>query len=88
MKKTKTTLGAAVVCAALVSAITTAPASARSAACSGANLTKVEASMENMADGGNKPAVAAEIATASTSLSNGDTRGCAAHIAKAEHLEK
>jgi hypothetical protein len=88
MKKTKTTLGAAIVCAALVSVIAPVPASARSAGCSGANLTKVEAKMENMADWGSKPTVAAEIAAASTSLSNGDTRGCAAHIGKAERLEK
>ncbi len=68
MKKTKTILGAAVACAALVSVIAS-PASARSAhsaGCSGANLTKVETNMENMADWGNKPAVAAEIAAAST----------------------
>ncbi len=89
MKKTKTILGAAVACAALASIV--APASARSAAhavgCSNANLTKIENNMEAMADWGTKPAVAAEIAAASTALSNGDARGCAVHIGKAEHLE-
>ncbi len=90
MKKTKTTLGAAVVCAALASFIASVPASAKSAhgaGCSGANLTKVENNMEAMADWGTKPAVAAEIAAASTALSNGDMRSCTVHIGKAQHLE-
>ncbi len=87
MKKTKTTLGAAVACAALVAVIASAPASARSAGCSGANLNKVEAQMESMADWGAKPAVAAEIAAASPALSTGDARSCAVHITKAERLE-
>ncbi|HEY0219952.1 MAG TPA: hypothetical protein VGC26_09350 [Afipia sp.] len=90
MKKTKTILGAAVVCAALAAVASPVPASARSAhggGCSGENLNKVEANMETMADWGTKPAVAAEIAAASTALSNGDARGCAVHISKAERLE-
>ncbi|HEY0234402.1 MAG TPA: hypothetical protein VGC86_05025 [Afipia sp.] len=90
MKKTKTILGVALACAALASVVSPIPASARSAhggGCTGANLNKVEGNMESMADWGNKPAVAAEIAAASTALSNGDARGCAVHISKAERLE-
>jgi hypothetical protein len=90
MKKTKTSLGAAVVCAALASFVASVPASAKSthsSGCSSANLAKVEANYEGEADWGYKPAVAAEIAAASTALSNGDARGCAVHLSKAERYE-
>ena len=90
MKKTKTILGAALVCAALASVVSPSLASARPAhggGCSSANLTRVEANYESQADWGTKPTVAAEIAAASSALSNGDARACAVHIGNAERLE-
>ncbi len=89
MKKTRNILGAAVVCAALASVVSSASArSAHSGGCSSENLAKVEGNYESQGDGWvSKPAIAAEIAAASTALSNGDARGCAVHIGRAEHLE-
>jgi hypothetical protein len=80
----KITMGAVAICM----AIAATPVAAHAAACAGNTMTKAEDMMENMSDlNPAKPTIAAELATASTALSNGDARGCAAHLTKATHLE-
>lgn len=80
----KTILGIAILSAALAAS----PASARAISCAGDSMTKIQDAKEAMADGPGKTAVTIEIAKANEAYSNGDTRGCAAHISSAEHLEK
>jgi hypothetical protein len=80
----KTIVGAAAICM----AIAATPAFARGAACAGSDMTNAENVMENMSDAAPaKSTIAAELASASTALSNGDARGCAVHLTKATRLE-
>lgn len=79
----KTILGAAILSVALASS----PASARSVGCDAASLTKVGNSLEAMADGPGRAALALEVAAVNDAISKGDMHACAVHIRKAEHLE-
>ena len=74
----KTTLTAA----ALLAAALTLPASAAPISCSGDNLTKAEALVDQMADGPDRWAGFHEISEAQTELLAGHARGCAVHIGK------
>lgn len=79
----KTILGAAVLSVAFASA----PASARVAGCDAASLTKAGNSLEFMADGPSRAALALEVAAVNEAISKGDMHACALHIRKAEQLE-
>lgn len=79
----KTVLGAACLSIALASA--SAPANA--AGCDPASLLKAGNSLEVMADGPDRAALAIEVAAVNEAISKGDMHACAFHIRRAEHLE-
>jgi len=80
----KTIVGAAALCL----AFTAMSVSAQAASCAGKDMTKAEDRMEGMSDvNPSKPAIAAELATASSALSEGKGRECAIHLTKAVKLE-
>ncbi|MEA2950953.1 MAG: hypothetical protein QOJ96_473 [Alphaproteobacteria bacterium] len=76
-------LGAAAM-AALILAVAPAYA-AKTAGCSGENLSKTESMIEAMADGEGKMAAQKEIAQAQDAMLNGKMGVCAAHLGKAMH---
>jgi len=55
------------------------------AGCSGANLEKTEAAVENMADGDGKITAQKEVAMAQTAMLDGKMGACAMHLGKAMH---
>jgi hypothetical protein len=78
-------LGAAAMAAVAFAAV---PASAaHMGGCSGANLTKTEATLEAMADGEGKIMAQKEIAMAQTAMLDGKMGVCASHLNKAIHDE-
>ena len=77
----KKLLGAAAT-AAVVFAVVPAHAAG---GCSGANLTKTEAMVENMADGDNKIMAQKEIAAAQDAMLAGKMGACGMHLGKAMH---
>ncbi|MGA2288823.1 hypothetical protein [Bradyrhizobium sp.] len=80
----KKLLGAAAMAAIISSSML--PASAASmAGCSGANLEKTEAAVENMADGDGKITAQKEVAMAQTAMLDGKMGACAMHLGKAMH---
>jgi hypothetical protein len=76
---------AAAAMAAIAYAVVPANAAHVSAGCSGANLTKTEASIEAMADGEGKIAAQKEIALAQDAMLNGKMGACGMHLSKAIH---
>ena len=77
---------AATAIAALAFAISPADAARVKVGCSGDNLSKTEAMVENMADGEGKIAAQKEIAAAQDALLSGKAGVCAAHLSKAMHV--
>jgi hypothetical protein len=77
----KKLLGAAAM-AAVVFAVVPAHAAG---GCSGANLTKTEAMVENMADGDGKMTAQKEIAAAQDAMLAGKMGACGMHLSKAMH---
>ena len=69
-------------------AYATCPANAAkvSAGCSGENLTKVEFTIETMADGEGKMVAQKEISLAQEAMLGGKMGVCAAHLSKAMHV--
>jgi hypothetical protein len=53
--------------------------------CSGANLTKTETMVENMADGDSKMAAQKEVAAAQEAMLAGKMGACGMHLSKAMH---
>lgn len=76
---------AAAAAAALAYAVVPANAAHVAAGCSGANLTKTESMIENMADGDGKIMAQKEIAMAQDSMLNGKMGACGMHLSKAMH---
>ena len=68
------------------SALAFGPASAKMMGCSSQGLTKTEAAVEGSADGPQKVMMQKEIGQANTDLSNGNVRGCAMHMGRAEKM--
>ncbi|MBY0382447.1 MAG: hypothetical protein K2W78_11065 [Xanthobacteraceae bacterium] len=80
----KTIVGGAALCL----AFSVMSVSAQAASCAGKDMTKAEDRMEGMSDvNPSKPAIAAELATASSALSEGKGRDCSIHLTKAVKLE-
>jgi len=77
-------LGAAAMAAVMCS---TVPASAaKTAGCSGENLSKTESMIETMADGQGKIMAQKEVAQAQDAMLNGKMGACAVHLTKAMHV--
>lgn len=72
--------------AAIAYAVVPANAAKVGAGCSGANLTKTETMIENMADGEGKITAQKEIAAAQDAMLNGKMGACASHLNKAMHV--
>lgn len=68
------------------SALAFGPASAKMMGCSSQGLAKTEAAVEGSADGPQKVMMQKEIGQANTDLSNGNMRGCAMHLGRAEKM--
>jgi hypothetical protein len=77
-------LGAAAM-AAIISSSTLPVSAASMAGCSGPNLEKTEAAVENMADGDGKFTAQKEVAMAQTAMLDGKMGACAVHLGKAMH---
>lgn len=77
---------AAAAMAAIAYAIVPANAAKVGAACSGNNLSKTEALIENMADGQGKIIAQKEIAAAQDAMLSGKMGACASHLNKAMHV--
>jgi hypothetical protein len=56
--------------------------------CNGENLTKIETSVEAMADGEGKSVAQKEVALAQTAMLDGKMGACASHLSKASHAVK
>jgi|APCry1669190731_1035312.scaffolds.fasta_scaffold07287_6 hypothetical protein len=69
-----------------VSTLAFGPASAKMMGCSSQGLAKTEAAVEGSADGPQKVMMQKEIGQANTDLSNGNMRGCAMHMGRAEKM--
>lgn len=69
--------------AAVAFAVVPAHAAKFGVGCSGANLTKTEADVEAMADGGGKTMAQKEIAMAQDAMLSGKMGVCGAHLSKA-----
>lgn len=69
------------------SALAFGPASAKMMmGCSSQGLAKTEAAVEGSADGPQKVMMQKEIGQANTDLSNGNMRGCAMHMGRAQKM--
>jgi len=77
-------LGVAAI-AAVAYAYVPAQAAHMGGGCSGANLTKTETAVENMADGDGKIAAQKEISAAQDAMLAGKMGACGMHLSKAMH---
>jgi len=80
----KKLLGAAAM-AAIAYSVVPAQAAKVGGGCSGANLAKTEAMIENMADGDSKLAAEKELSAAQDAMLGGKMGACGMHLSKAMH---
>jgi hypothetical protein len=73
--------------AAVAYAVVPAHAAKVGGGCSSANLTKVESTIDTMADGENKFAAEKEVALAQEAMLGGKMGACGMHLSKAMHAE-